>query len=656
MLKKINNYHIFILIIIVFILNTILFRSINLTFAQFPSPPSTPGEQLTNIVVNPLQEDLNLGNKSIISIDKIGIGTDEPRDLLEIFDSITGYIYFSGTHDVGLRADGPMTFDIDTNNNSENAYLQITKDGTNYDSSQATELMRIQEDGRVGIGTNQPTSQLDIMNPGSWVNMKLINDEEGNGLGHNLEIIQGWNSYIKASDALYFSANGVNDFVVMKNGKVGIGTEPNKNLHIYDNTGNAEINLQSGGEDGEHWGIYHDNESDDLIFWNENDKLSISSNGNMSLLPTGDATGWSDTYPSNSLVFKASAWDSDQNREQNPFFIRSRGLDCSAGECDGFVQDWSPNALQISSMYQCCNAGEASVEDPTEEELLFEIKDDYGYNNNSATFFTDLNVTKNININKNLNIDNNLNINGGVSSNMSLLPTGDATGWSNTYPSNSLVFGASAWDSDQAKVQRKFLIRSRGLNCDNGECDGLSPDGGPQALQILSDYQCCNAESQLSSEEFENFENEEVLFEIKDDYQLNAHSATFFTDLNVTKNITASGSVNVGGGNLHIYGQDYGNGSGEGGELWLDKWTGGWWSIFGGDSAIHFYNEGVLVPFSIDSNGANMGDINLSNENRKPNEIDGTQGSWTIQEGDDNLFLINRNTGKKYSFVLKEIE
>ena len=66
MFKKIKNYHLYILILIVFILNTILFKSIDITFAQFPSPPGAPGEQLTNIVVNPLQEDLNLGGQSII--------------------------------------------------------------------------------------------------------------------------------------------------------------------------------------------------------------------------------------------------------------------------------------------------------------------------------------------------------------------------------------------------------------------------------------------------------------------------------------------------------------------------------------------------------------------------------------------------------------
>jgi len=50
------------------------------------------------------------------------------------------------------------------------------------------------------------------------------------------------------------------------------------------------------------------------------------------------------------------------------------------------------------------------------------------------------------------------------------------------------------------------------------------------------------------------------------------------------------------------------------------------------------------------------GDLNLSNARGDGNEVDGTSGSWTIQEGDENLFLINRETGKKFKFKLQEIE
>ncbi len=47
-------------------------------------------------------------------------------------------------------------------------------------------------------------------------------------------------------------------------------------------------------------------------------------------------------------------------------------------------------------------------------------------------------------------------------------------------------------------------------------------------------------------------------------------------------------------------------------------------------------------------------DLNLSNEGGS-NDVDGTWGSWTIQEGEDDLFLLNRRNGKKYKFNLSEV-
>jgi hypothetical protein len=47
-------------------------------------------------------------------------------------------------------------------------------------------------------------------------------------------------------------------------------------------------------------------------------------------------------------------------------------------------------------------------------------------------------------------------------------------------------------------------------------------------------------------------------------------------------------------------------------------------------------------------------DLNLSNEGGA-NDVDGTWGSWTIQEGEDDLFLLNRRNGKKYKFNLSEV-
>ena len=49
-------------------------------------------------------------------------------------------------------------------------------------------------------------------------------------------------------------------------------------------------------------------------------------------------------------------------------------------------------------------------------------------------------------------------------------------------------------------------------------------------------------------------------------------------------------------------------------------------------------------------------DLQLNNENTAGNEVDGTTGNWTIQEGNDDLFIINRKTGKKYKFLLEEVK
>jgi cytoskeletal protein CcmA (bactofilin family) len=48
-------------------------------------------------------------------------------------------------------------------------------------------------------------------------------------------------------------------------------------------------------------------------------------------------------------------------------------------------------------------------------------------------------------------------------------------------------------------------------------------------------------------------------------------------------------------------------------------------------------------------------DLSLSNEAKGPNDVDGTTGNWTIQEGAEDLFIINNKSGKKYKFALIEI-
>ena len=85
-------------------------------------------------------------------------------------------------------------------------------------------------------------------------------------------------------------------------------------------------------------------------------------------------------------------------------------------------------------------------------------------------------------------------------------------------------------------------------------------------------------------------------------------------------------------------------------------------SIFGGTGTF----SGHVLPSQDDlyDLGSNLkqwrdiytGDLNLNNTKTRNNEVDGTSGSWTIQEGSEDLYLLNRLNGKKYKFKLEEIK
>ena len=48
-------------------------------------------------------------------------------------------------------------------------------------------------------------------------------------------------------------------------------------------------------------------------------------------------------------------------------------------------------------------------------------------------------------------------------------------------------------------------------------------------------------------------------------------------------------------------------------------------------------------------------DLQLSNVNAHPNSVDGTKGDWTLQEGENDIFMINNITGKKFKINLTEV-
>lgn len=102
------------------------------------------------------------------------------------------------------------------------------------------------------------------------------------------------------------------------------------------------------------------------------------------------------------------------------------------------------------------------------------------------------------------------------------------------------------------------------------------------------------------------------------------------------------------GGFFAMSGQDYTARKG-----WYTDGTNSLWNSHVVPTANNTYNLG-----SSTAGWANVytNDLHLSNMNKpEGNDIDGTNGNWTIQEGQTNLYIINNRNGKKYKFNLEEV-
>jgi len=149
---------------------------------------------------------------------------------------------FSANSNAGIRRDYAAIYTraIDVTNTSEDGYMafQTIKAGT------LTEQMRIDNNGNVGIGTNSPTSKLEISGPGGTDYNALVIGENGAD-----SFVFSGNFSGTGADGNFLSLNGYygNEFMVWRNNKVGIGeSSPNSTLDVAGNT-NIDGNLHVGG-------------------------------------------------------------------------------------------------------------------------------------------------------------------------------------------------------------------------------------------------------------------------------------------------------------------------------------------------------------------------------------------------------------------------
>jgi len=148
-----------------------------------------------------------------------------------------------------------------------------------------------------------------------------------------------------------------------------------------------------------------------------------------------------------------------------------------------------------------------------------------------------------------------------------------------------------------------------------------------------------------------------------------------FWDADNLFNVRANGNVGVGATQpetkLEVYGEGSGDGTYSSAQVTIGKTRGPklvatqessdndiqGLAIFTKSSAQFADNPTERLRGSVYASDIYSQDLHLSNENRpEGNSVDGTKGDWTVQEGEEELFIVNNKTGKKYAFMLREIE
>ena len=167
---------------------------------------------------------------------------------------------------------------------------------------------------------------------------------------------------------------------------------------------------------------------------------------------------------------------------------------------------------------------------------------------------------------------------------------------------------------------------------------------------------------------------------------INNGAVELYHDNTLSFQTNASGASLVDGDNTVAFGLITGNGQSgylvgiSNDTILIQSGTGETMAGFNKDGSADLYHNGTK-KFETTSSGAKMSsghfypanngsqdlglsgnrwrnvytnDLHLSNEG-KSNDVDGTWGSYTIQEGAEDLFLVNKRNGKKYKFNLTEV-
>tara|TARA_B100001094_G_scaffold73894_1_gene70270 strand:- start:2211 stop:4274 length:2064 start_codon:yes stop_codon:yes gene_type:complete len=528
-----------------------------------------------------------------------------------------GIGFASGTPDGNLHvADG--TAQITIEGTSSDATLKLESTGNNYwnifnDQSDARKLkfedngngvaLTIQRDGNVGIGETSPNGPLHITS----ATPIIIFDESDASQEYRIGSYGG-------TFALYDETDSAFRFAVDGSGNVGIGTSsPTQKLDV---NGTVELNnltiAGSQGSDGE------------------------------VLTSTGSGIAWEASSGGLPLSGGTLTGDTSIIKSGNPvFMVKTTG----AGNNPVLRLQADTNKWDLQGTFSNTN-----------DELFFMY--------NSSTKLA-------INKNGRITTGGATTFNAGITSATDIR----ATGASGANDANSITMSQETIGGSSGGY-----ITARGSGGSTRGTIGFSvnEDGGGNGIiamkiantgKIGIGTDATNLSTLSVGPTTAHAQNRIAIF--TDDYNygcMRIGSNTAEASLGFMRNTTEanthasspSGGNNTWGMGLGVWGANFGFGS-HSLQTYCVEWDSSGHMLPGANNTYDLGStaKGWRNVYTNDLHLSNMAppgeDMEGNAYTRDGNEVDGTNGSWTIQEGADDLYLLNRLNGKKYKFNLTEI-
>ncbi|MDD5377214.1 MAG: tail fiber domain-containing protein [Candidatus Gracilibacteria bacterium] len=280
------------------------------------TPTATSGTQFTADIWNNMVGNMNDLNARVSSLGSslwatgatssinytagnVGVGTSNPSTKLHIYGANPGGVLIEDSTSAGASVFLKTTKRQWNLSNDSSGNFQV------YDNTATATRLLVSTGGNVGIGTTSPGQLLHIASSSSSAyavisgsnNTNSILSLQSKGADGNISgpTSKGWNINVRGDsfsnagvqNALSFDyynlGIGTNVLHLSPLGNIGIGTTaPNKLLHLKTPTGaNAELDIQSGTKP--YWGIYHDETTEQLRFWNGADRIVFASGGNVGI-------------------------------------------------------------------------------------------------------------------------------------------------------------------------------------------------------------------------------------------------------------------------------------------------------------------------------------------------------------------------------------